>query len=365
MKRVVSIILMLVMVMTFASCGSSCKKDDTKLTAEEAATLKLDDGDEAWIQEYLAGDTGLSKNGNVEGVDNKTSSSEDGTVISWDPIPGAVAYKVYRAETDGGKYTCIATVTDTSYTDTEAAGQKYYYKTTAVKKNAVKNTTTQKEEAGTTKSSDGNQSKSDETTKKGGDASTTGKGGSSSTTAKGDSTTKGGSSETTKAAETTTEKPTETTTAKPIPSAPTYNPSNSNARSARAAFEASARNAATTYDLAVACANSISNGSVKGVSNGNIISLSSKSIDGVEEAYQFTKDPSTNVLIPSRSIKMIGYVFKVTEDTDPAAFAEKLKNSSISKYYSPSDRVKLVPVFTVKEKTTDYYDRYVFFMVTE
>lgn len=341
MKRIVSFILILVMVMTFAACGSSCKKDDKKLTAEEAATLKLDDGDEAWIQEYLAGDTGLSKNGNVEGVDNKTSSSEDGTVISWDAIPGAVAYKVYRADSDGGKYKCIATVTDTSYTDTETNGHKYYYKTTAVKKTATK-----KEDSGTTVAT----TKAGETTTKGSSTATT---------------TKGGSSTTTKITETTTEKPTETTTEKPIPSAPNYTPSNSNAKNARAAFEASARTAESTYDLAVACAGSISQGSVKGVSNGNIISLSSKSIDGVEEAYQFTKDPSTNVLAPSKSIKIIGYVFKVTEGTDPAAFAESLRNGSISKYYLPTDRFHWAPVFTVKEKTTDYYDRYVFFMVSE
>lgn len=347
MKRVVSVILMLVMIMTFAACGSSCKKDDKKLTAEEAATLKLDDGDEAWIQEYLAGDTGLSKNGNVEGVDNKTSSSEEGTVISWDPIPGAVAYKVYRADSDGGKYKCIATVTDTSYTDTDADGKKYYYKTTAVKKTAIKETTAKKEEEGTTKAS-ASTTKSEATTK-----------GSSTTT------TKGGNSGTTKVTETTTEKPTETTTEKPIPSAPNYTPSNSNAKNARASFEASARTAASTYDLAVACAGSISNGSVKGVSNGSIIALSSKSIDGIEEAYQFTKDPSTNLISPSKSIKMIGYVFKVTEGTDPATFAESLRSGAIKNYYAPNDRVKLVPVFTVKEKTTDYYDRYVFFMVTE
>lgn len=346
MKRIVSFILMLVMVMTFAACGSSCKKDDKKLTAEEAATLKLDDGDEAWIQEYLAGDTGLSKNGNVEGVDNKTSSSENGTVISWDAIPGAVAYKVYRADSDGGKYKCIATVTDTSYTDTETNGHKYYYKTTAVKKTAVKNTTTKKEDSGTTAAT----TKPNETTTKSGGTATT---------------TKGGNSGTTKVTETTTEKPTETTTEKPIPSAPGYTPSNSNAKNARAAFEASARTAETTYDLAVACAGSISQGSVKGVSNGGIIALNSKSIDGFEEAYQFTKDPQINLISPSKSVKMIGYVFKISEDTDPEAFVENLKNGSISKYYYYDRFNKVFPVFTVKEKTSDYYDRYVFFMVTE
>lgn len=346
MKRIVSFILMLVMVMTFAACGSSCKKDDKKLTAEEAATLKLDDGDEAWIQEYLAGDTGLSKNGNVEGVDNKTSSSENGTVISWDAIPGAVAYKVYRADSDGGKYKCIATVTDTSYTDTETNGHKYYYKTTAVKKTAVKNTTTKKEDSGTTAAT----TKPNETTTKSGGTATT---------------TKGGNSGTTKVTETTTEKPTETTTEKPIPSAPGYTPSNSNAKNARAAFEASARTAETTYDLAVACAGSISQGSVKGVSNGGIIALNSKSIDGFEEAYQFTKDPQINLISHSKSVKMIGYVFKISEDTDPEAFVENLKNGSISKYYYYDRFNKVFPVFTVKEKTSDYYDRYVFFMVTE
>ncbi len=350
MKRVVSVILMLVMIMTFAACGSSCKKDDKKLTANEAATLKLDDGDEAWIQEYLAGDTGLSKNANIEGVDNKTSSSKDGTVISWDPIPGAIAYKVYRADSDGGKYKCIATVTDTSYTDTDADGQKYYYKTTAVKKTATKSTSANKEEAGTAKAESSTATKPGETTTKGSGTTTTTK--------------TGGSAGTTNVTEKPTQKPTETTT-KPVPSAPNYTPSNSKAKSARAAFEASARTAETTYDLAVACAGSISQGSVKGVSNGGIIALNSKSIDGFEEAYQFTKNPQINLISPSKSVKMIGYVFKISEDTDPEAFVENLKNGSIRKYYEYDSFNKIFPVFTVKEKTTDYYDRYVFFMVTE
>ena len=349
MKRVVSVILMLVMIMTFAACGSSCKKDDKKLTANEAATLKLDDGDEAWIQEYLAGDTGLSKNANIEGVDNKTSSSKDGTVISWDPIPGAIAYKVYRADSDGGKYKCIATVTDTSYTDTDADGQKYYYKTTAVKKTATKSTSANKEEAGTAKAESSTATKPGETTTKGSGTTTTTK--------------TGGSSGTTNVTEKTTQKPTETTT-KPVPSAPNYTPSNSKAKSARAAFEANARTASSTYELALACAGSVNNKLPSEVSNGGIIALNSKSIDGFEEAYQFTKNPQIN-LPPLKSVKMIGYVFKISEDTDPEAFVENLKNGSISKYYDYDRWNKIFPVFTVKEKTTDYYDRYVFFMVTE
>lgn len=345
MKRVVSVILMLVMIMTFAACGSSCKKDDKKLTANEAASLKLDDGDEAWIQEYLAGDTGLSKNANIEGVDNKTSSSKDGTVISWDPIPGAIAYKVYRADSDGGKYKCIATVTDTSYTDTDADGQKYYYKTTAVKKTATKSTSANKEEAGTAKAESSTATKPGETTTKG----------SGTTTTK-----TGGSSGTTNVTEKPTQKPTETTT-KPVPSAPNYTPSNSKAKSARAAFEANARTASATYELALACAGSVNNNSVSKVSNGGIIALNSKSIDGFEEAYQFTKDlPISLIPPPSKSVKMIGYVFKISEDTDPEAFVENLKSGTTNICYN---RIN-IPVFAVKEKTTDYYDRYVFFMVT-
>jgi len=47
--------------------------------------------------------------------------------LSWDPAPGAVSYKVYRATT-GGDYTAIETVTDEDYTDSGLSnGTSYQY----------------------------------------------------------------------------------------------------------------------------------------------------------------------------------------------------------------------------------------------
>lgn len=50
--------------------------------------------------------------------------------VSWDQIPGAVGYKVYRATSLNGKYSAIKTTkTALTYNDKKAkAGKKYYYK---------------------------------------------------------------------------------------------------------------------------------------------------------------------------------------------------------------------------------------------
>ena len=53
--------------------------------------------------------------------------------LTWDAVPGAESYNVYRAESEDGPYTRINSTTATSYVNTGAKeGVTYYYKVTAV-----------------------------------------------------------------------------------------------------------------------------------------------------------------------------------------------------------------------------------------
>ena len=53
--------------------------------------------------------------------------------LTWDAIPGATGYQIYRATTKDGKYSLMYTAKTTSYTNTNAkAGKYYYYKVVAV-----------------------------------------------------------------------------------------------------------------------------------------------------------------------------------------------------------------------------------------
>lgn len=48
--------------------------------------------------------------------------------LTWDAVPGAKEYRIYRAEEKDGEYTLKKTTTNLSYTNTDAvAGVKYYY----------------------------------------------------------------------------------------------------------------------------------------------------------------------------------------------------------------------------------------------
>ena len=61
---------------------------------------------------------------------NETSGKP---VITWEKIPGAKKYEVYRAASAGGTYKKVKTTTSRSYTDTSAAvGTTYFYKLKAV-----------------------------------------------------------------------------------------------------------------------------------------------------------------------------------------------------------------------------------------
>ena len=61
------------------------------------------------------------------------SAASGKPMLTWDAVPGAESYNVYRAESEDGPYTRINSTTATSYVNTGAKeGVTYYYKVTAV-----------------------------------------------------------------------------------------------------------------------------------------------------------------------------------------------------------------------------------------
>ena len=61
------------------------------------------------------------------------SASSGKPMLTWNAVPGATSYKVYRATSQNGTYSLLGAVTATSYTNTGAkAGTTYYYKVKAV-----------------------------------------------------------------------------------------------------------------------------------------------------------------------------------------------------------------------------------------
>ena len=61
------------------------------------------------------------------------SATSGKPVLTWNAVPGATSYKVYRATSQNGTYSLLGTVTATSYTNTGAkAGTTYWYKVKAV-----------------------------------------------------------------------------------------------------------------------------------------------------------------------------------------------------------------------------------------
>ena len=60
------------------------------------------------------------------------SAASGKPVLTWNAVPGATSYKVYRATSKSGTYSLLGTVTATSYTNTGAKeGTTYYYKVKA------------------------------------------------------------------------------------------------------------------------------------------------------------------------------------------------------------------------------------------
>lgn len=78
---------------------------------------------------FTSEENGYSKySGKVSGVKAKGVLHKKITV-SWEKLPSASGYKVYRATSKSGNYSCIASTKKATYTDTvKRARKKYYYK---------------------------------------------------------------------------------------------------------------------------------------------------------------------------------------------------------------------------------------------
>ena len=60
--------------------------------------------------------------------------------LTWEPVEGAVVYKIYRSTTKNGTYSLMKSTTTNAYTNTNAvAGTKYYYKVVAVAEKTAAN----------------------------------------------------------------------------------------------------------------------------------------------------------------------------------------------------------------------------------
>ena len=67
----------------------------------------------------------------VISVSNVASSGK--IKVTWDAVPGATSYKVYRATSENGTYSLMKTATGTAYTNTNVVkGTTYFYKVVAV-----------------------------------------------------------------------------------------------------------------------------------------------------------------------------------------------------------------------------------------
>ena len=59
----------------------------------------------------------------------KLTAATKAVKVSWKATEGVTHYQVYRATSSTGKYTKLATTTDTSYTAKSlTAGKKYFFK---------------------------------------------------------------------------------------------------------------------------------------------------------------------------------------------------------------------------------------------
>lgn len=353
------VILIVVICTTHGSKGN----EETGLTGEEVGTTGDSD---AWWKKFIPG----------ESDDVNTGKTVAANEISWEPVEGAVGYNVYRATKEDGEYVCIAVVTETSYTDTTAKkGTKYYYKTTAVKATrteekdgttvlvteevtmAPESIVTEKVTVTTTAAPT-----TEPLTNKDGEEITTQKSDETETTKKGDVT----EDETTKKSEdkttTTTKKVTTTTTTKPttttttqrvIPSSGGTTTNSSKVNNALSQFNKyAATYGMTTKQLATYCGKA--SGVSSSVSSTTNIKGVSGTVSGYDECYKFTSDYS---LI--NNARYFGYVFKVSEGTDPAAFADTLYANAVSRYSFTN-----IGSTAMSYKAVAYYDQFVFFMIS-
>ncbi|MFO7659278.1 MAG: M6 family metalloprotease domain-containing protein [Candidatus Cloacimonadaceae bacterium] len=56
----------------------------------------------------------------------RLSIAQNGILLSWDPVPNALYYRVYKSSSPDGNYLLAATVTQTQYLDTIRANQSFY-----------------------------------------------------------------------------------------------------------------------------------------------------------------------------------------------------------------------------------------------
>jgi fibronectin type 3 domain-containing protein len=87
-------------------------------------------GREGPLSDYAFAVTKVSAPSNPR-ADNEQSSNS--IKVSWDSVPGASSYKVYRTENNYSSYTLAGSSTGTSYTDTGLSPSRpYYYRISAV-----------------------------------------------------------------------------------------------------------------------------------------------------------------------------------------------------------------------------------------
>ena len=99
-------------------------------TASDWAKITIEDGNEDLTNATLHCAKSVPAAPVVK-IGNSASSGKP--VLTWNAVPGATSYKVYRATSQNGTYSLLGTVTATSYTNTGAkAGTTYWYKVKAV-----------------------------------------------------------------------------------------------------------------------------------------------------------------------------------------------------------------------------------------
>ena len=98
-------------------------------TASDWAKVTIEEGNEPLTNATLH----CAKSAPAAPVVKLGNSATSGKpVLTWNAVPGATSYKVYRATSKSGTYSLLGTVTTTSYTNTGAKeGTTYYYKVKA------------------------------------------------------------------------------------------------------------------------------------------------------------------------------------------------------------------------------------------
>ena len=61
-----------------------------------------------------------------QGVSASDGDYPDRILVSWNPVRGAQRYEVFRAESEEGDYAKIGESTTTTFSDTEAQGNRLY-----------------------------------------------------------------------------------------------------------------------------------------------------------------------------------------------------------------------------------------------